>query len=235
MLFEREVHPEAAPRFNADRSYTIDISGHGLKALRHIDACDEFDRRLIPFKGLVAPDGEKLEYGLPGWTGSRGDIVRALTAIAEVRHRDMIAIHYESLCTGADIGLGSLSISASAGPRVTDRFDLIVASDGAGSIVRGAAEEADPQFQVTRKSFPNYCTMVELDQVGDHLDRRYLHGLSASPFCVAGAIPGDDGLQSSRWFCAIGTRREMQFASTEAARRYLADNAPPCLTMPARR
>jgi 2-polyprenyl-6-methoxyphenol hydroxylase-like FAD-dependent oxidoreductase len=34
-LFERDVHPDVAPRFNPDRSYTIDISGHGLKALRH--------------------------------------------------------------------------------------------------------------------------------------------------------------------------------------------------------
>ncbi|HYN07029.1 MAG TPA: NAD(P)-binding protein [Vicinamibacterales bacterium] len=38
-VFERDAHPEIAPRFNPDRSYTIDISGHGLKALRHIDAC----------------------------------------------------------------------------------------------------------------------------------------------------------------------------------------------------
>src|SRR5262245_19519442 len=35
-MFERDPHPEIAPRFNPDR--TIDISGHGLKALRHIDA-----------------------------------------------------------------------------------------------------------------------------------------------------------------------------------------------------
>lgn len=31
-VFERDAHPEVAPRFNPDRSYTIDISGHGLKA-----------------------------------------------------------------------------------------------------------------------------------------------------------------------------------------------------------
>jgi len=42
-VFERDAHPEIAPRFNPDRSYTIDISGHGLKALRHIDACAQFD------------------------------------------------------------------------------------------------------------------------------------------------------------------------------------------------
>lgn len=33
-VFERDEHPEVAPRFNPDRSYTIDISGHGYRALR---------------------------------------------------------------------------------------------------------------------------------------------------------------------------------------------------------
>ena len=81
-VFERDAHPEVAPRFNPDRSYTIDISGHGLKALRHIDACSYFDDRLIQFKGLKIPGGRTEEWTLPGWTGSRGDILRALMALA---------------------------------------------------------------------------------------------------------------------------------------------------------
>src|SRR5918998_3641925 len=51
-VLERDPHPEVAPRFNPDRSYTIDISGHGLRALRHIDATSSFDERLIPFNGI---------------------------------------------------------------------------------------------------------------------------------------------------------------------------------------
>lgn len=64
-VFERDVHPDAAPRFNPDRSYTIDISGHGLKALRHIDACGEFDDRMIRFKGLKIPGRGTEEWTLP--------------------------------------------------------------------------------------------------------------------------------------------------------------------------
>jgi 2-polyprenyl-6-methoxyphenol hydroxylase-like FAD-dependent oxidoreductase len=67
-VFERDAHPDVAPRFNPDRSYTIDISGHGLRALRHIDACSYFDARLIPFKGLKIPGGRTEEWTLPGWT-----------------------------------------------------------------------------------------------------------------------------------------------------------------------
>ena len=61
-VFERDAHPEVAPRFNPDRSYTIDISGHGLRALRHIDACSYFDDRMIRFKGLQLPNGAKDEW-----------------------------------------------------------------------------------------------------------------------------------------------------------------------------
>src|SRR5919199_6264645 len=51
-VFEREVHPERAPRFNPDRSYSIDITGHGLRALRHIDATSYFDARMVQFRGI---------------------------------------------------------------------------------------------------------------------------------------------------------------------------------------
>src|SRR5262245_33067886 len=85
-VFERDVHPAVAPRFNPDRSYTIDISGHGLNALRHVDACAYFDERMIRFKGLKIPDGRTEEWRLPGWTGSRGDILRALMALVEDGH-----------------------------------------------------------------------------------------------------------------------------------------------------
>lgn len=72
-VFERDVHPEIAPRFNPDRSYTIDISGHGLKALRYVDACDEFDDRMIRFKGLKIPGRHP-----PGAYGGSGKEARRL-------------------------------------------------------------------------------------------------------------------------------------------------------------
>ena len=37
-VFERDAHPERPPRFNPDRSYTIDISGHGLVRVQHASA-----------------------------------------------------------------------------------------------------------------------------------------------------------------------------------------------------
>jgi kynurenine 3-monooxygenase len=113
----------------------------------------------------------------------------------------------------------------------TREFDLIIGADGAGSTIRAALQEQVPGFTVEAKSFPNYCTMIELDKVGDRLDRNYLHGLSTRPFCVAGAIKGDAGPDSSRWFCAIGTKDPIQFASAEEARRFLQERCPRVLEL----
>jgi len=87
-VFERDAHPSLMPRFNPDRSYPIDITGHGLKALRHIDALAHFDTHLTPFRGIKYGRRVLDPWHEPGWIGSRGDITRALMSLAEERHRD---------------------------------------------------------------------------------------------------------------------------------------------------
>ncbi len=186
----------------------------------------EFDRRMLPFKGLIMPGGRKLDCEVPGWTGSRGDIVRSLTAVVDSLHRDRIDVRYGCLVEAANVESGAVTVVAGDGVRKTETFDLIVAADGAGSVLRADMEQRVTGFTTSRKSFPNYCTMIELDRVGDRLDREYIHGLSTAPFCVAGAIMGDDGPRSTRWFCAIGTKHEATYAAADEARRYLEQHAP---------
>jgi len=230
-LFERDPHPEVAPRFNPDRSYTIDISGHGLRALRHIDACSYFDERMIRFKGLKLPGGATSEWTLPGWTGSRGDILRALMAQVGEQHADLVRVHFETRITAVDVAAGTLTHASASGDSVTESFGFVVGGDGAGSIVRKAMCEQIPGYTVETKSYPNYCTMIELDGVGDRMDRNYLHGLSVRPFCVAGAIKGDRGGDTSRWFCAVGTKAQQTFRSTEEGRAFFREHVPRVLEL----
>ncbi|WP_395399734.1 FAD-dependent oxidoreductase [Arthrobacter sp. UC242_113] len=224
-VIERDVPPDIAPRFNPDRSYTIDISGHGLKALRHIEAVAEFDRRIFRFKGLKIPGRGTEEWTLPGWTGSRGDILRALMSVLD-QHKDRVSMEFETTVEGVDPVTGSVKSRQRSGESNIRTFGLLVGADGAGSTVRSALQARIPGFAVTSKSFPNYCTMIELDNVGDRLDKNYLHGLSTRPFCVAGAIKGDAGQDSARWFCAIGTKEKIRFSGTEEARRFLQTRCP---------
>jgi kynurenine 3-monooxygenase len=89
-LFERDQNHFETSTYNPNRSYTIDITGHGLNAARAIAITDRFDAELIAFKGIkLAPApwlhrlgvGYTLEpYKSEGWTGSRGDICRSLQA-----------------------------------------------------------------------------------------------------------------------------------------------------------
>jgi 2-polyprenyl-6-methoxyphenol hydroxylase-like FAD-dependent oxidoreductase len=74
-VFERDGHPENMPRFNPDRSYPIDLTGHGLRAVGHIDAVAHFDAHMTPFHGIK--DGSRVfdSWSEPGWIGSRGDIL----------------------------------------------------------------------------------------------------------------------------------------------------------------
>jgi kynurenine 3-monooxygenase len=230
-VFERDAHPELAPRFNPDRSYTIDISGHGLRALRHIEACSYFDDRLIQFKGIKLLDQGTAEWTLPGWTGSRGDILRALMALVEEKYREWVAFEFECRVNAVDVHAGTLTYTLQSGAADTKQFDLIIGADGAGSVVRNAMLEQIPGFTVEKKSFPNYCTMIELDRVGDKLDKNYLHGLSMRPFCVAGAIKGEHGPGTERWFCAIGTKAKMRFSSPEEAAGFFRERCPRVLEL----
>ena len=229
-VFERDQHPEVAPRFNPDRSYTIDISGHGLKAIRHIDAAQAFDDRMIAFKGLKLPDGRTEEWTLPGWTGSRGDILRSLMSVAHSRYQDWINLQFNCRVESVDVDSGQMTfdVASRVGPQ---QFDFIIGADGAGSVVRKALLRQVPGFAVKTASYPNYCTMIELDRVGDDMSPNYLYGLHVRPFCVAGAIRPDPGSQQPRWFCAIGTRAKQTFSSADQARQFFRERAPRVLTL----
>lgn len=230
-VFERDAHPEFAPRFNPDRSYTIDITGHGLRALRHIDATSYFDARLLPFRGLQYEDRIIENWTEPGWTGSRGDILRALTAVVTDRHKAEVSVEYGCRVTEVDAATGAVTYTPPGATATTRSFDLVVAADGAGSAIRGAMERQVTGFSVQRKSLPNYLTMIELDRLSDQLDDTYLQALATRPFCIAGAIAGDDESPDPRWFCAIGTKHRLTFSSPEEAHRYLRRNCPRVLDL----
>lgn len=226
VIYERDVHPDKAPRFHPDRSYTIDTSGHGLRALRYVDATSHFDARMNRFKGIKVLGRFTEEWTEPGWTGSRGDIVRALMALIADRHAQHVSFHFESSVTAIDVASGTVTVESGHGGPTTRSFDLVAGGDGAGSTVRHALEQQCPEFTVRTKSYPMYCTMIELDRVDNRLDPFYLHMFSVQPFVVAGAIRGDDGPQSSRWFCAVCTKKELKFASTDEAAAYFRARSP---------
>jgi 2-polyprenyl-6-methoxyphenol hydroxylase-like FAD-dependent oxidoreductase len=88
-----------------------------------------------------------------------------------------------------------------------------------------------PDFTVETSSIPNYVTMIALDRLEDQMDRRYLQALSIRHFYVAGAIPGDEGPGSQRWFCAIGTNHRLDLSSAEEVRAFFRETCPQILEL----
>jgi 2-polyprenyl-6-methoxyphenol hydroxylase-like FAD-dependent oxidoreductase len=219
-VYERDADPDTVPRVNPDRSYTIDITGHGLRALRYIGVTESFDTHLLPFKGIQHKGRVVDEWPHPGWTGSRADIVRALTGPA--RGYPQIEIRYGAPATDVDVHAGTVDGAS---------YDLVVGADGAGSKVRAALQAQVPGFTVESSEIANFVTMIELDRADPAMDQRYLHALSIRHFCIAGAIRPDEGATAPRWFAAVGSGKELSFASPEQARAYLADACPPILEM----
>ncbi|WP_328609308.1 FAD-dependent monooxygenase [Amycolatopsis sp. NBC_00345] len=221
-VFERDAHPERIPRFNPDRSYPIDITGHGLKALRHIDALAHFDAHLTPFRGIKYGRRVLDHWREPGWIGSRGDITRALMSLAEQRHGGLIDFVFHS-----DIG----TVDVHAGEVVGRRFDLVVGADGAGSAVRSAMREQAEGFTVATSAVPNFGLLLELDQVGGALDKHYLNGLAVNPLALAAVIADEDKPDGVRWLCVIGVNKPITFASPAEAASWLRRHVPRALEL----
>jgi 2-polyprenyl-6-methoxyphenol hydroxylase-like FAD-dependent oxidoreductase len=152
-------------------------------------------------------------------------------ALATEKYAHLVRFHFETRIAAVDVQAGTLTHATPSGETVTETFGFVVGGDGAGSIVRRALCDQVPGYTVESKSFPNYCTMIELDRVGGDMDRNYLHGLSVRPFCVAGAIKGDRGGDTSRWFCAVGTKAKQTFRSTDEARDFFRSRVPRILQL----
>lgn len=232
-IFERASDHRTSATFNPDRSYTIDITGHGLKAARYVGVTRMFDHSLIQFLGIrarlnIASTWVTREERCkePGYTGSRGDICRALLLelLERTKGSDRVTVHFDTEATVVSAAKGILLICDGSGSREVP-YDLVVGCDGAGSAVRGVLQEQIKGFTVTAcPSLTNHSTMIHLDLKSgtDTLDPRFLYILSPPPvFLVAGAICGPKGPTDPFWFCQVGLSGAHQFSSADEARKML--------------
>mgnify|MGYP000889766082 CR=1 FL=1 len=235
-VFERADDHRGAATYNPDRSYTIDITGHGARAAHYVGAAGRFDASLIPFLGLRIPSLYMEERApQPGWTGSRGDICRALQAELEAAAGDAVTVCFgtDAAVVSAADGLVELRSAAAAGGDAArcEAFDLVVGCDGAGSAVRRVLQAQQPGFTVESSELANHSTMLALDLAGSkdapRLDKSWLYVLSPPKIMmVAGAICGPGGRDDPLWFCQIGRAGKHSFASPEEARRLLVSAYP---------
>lgn len=229
-IFERAPDHRSAATYNPDRSYTIDITGHGLKAARYIGVTERFDKSLINFYGIRAPfAGVEEKCFEPGWTGSRGDICRSLLLeLIEVSESvpSCLSVQFETSATISSIYQGIIDVEVTGQSIKQESFDLIVGCDGAGSAARRAIQTQLPGFTVSSTELSNHSTMLALDLVKD-LNPNYLYVLAPPPvMMVAGAICGPKGKNDPLWFCQVG-RSGSHFYKTPLEARQLLSRAYP--------
>jgi 2-polyprenyl-6-methoxyphenol hydroxylase-like FAD-dependent oxidoreductase len=206
-IFERGNNHLASATYNPNRSYTIDITGHGKKAAEHVGVTERFNRDLIRFRGL--------QYALPlwtnlassktiietyqglAWTGSRGDICRALQAelMQVLPSEKCLFFATEAELIDAERGILHLS-SAEDGTSNEETFDLIIGCDGSGSGIRNRLQNLDSLFSVSSADLGNHSIMLHLDQHLDELNPEYLYVHATHPIsAITGAINGPGGPQ----------------------------------------
>lgn len=222
LVEQRENHAQVAT-YDPARSYTIDLTAHGMRALEYAGVRGRLVRELIPFKGIrvstarLAFDNAHRSGGV---TGSRGDICRSLLRELESCGRDVVELRFETPATVVDADAGLVQIGQEATPR---QFDLVVGADGAGSGTRAALG-----ISIAAGAYTNHGSMIRLDVGVDALDPSWLYMLGVPPVMqVAGAINGPGGPADPLWFCQIGTDGPLgPFASPGDAERWLAAHCP---------
>ena len=230
-------HLEAAT-YNPNRSYTIDITGHGKKAADHVGATKRFDQELIRFRGIKyalpawtnrAPNKTMTEAYLgQGWTGSRGDICRALqTELNQVKlPNTRLLFSTEAHLTDASKGILFLESSDNKISH-EETFDMIIGCDGGGSATRSSLQQLDPSFSVSSMDLGNHSIMLHLDQHLDELNPEYLYVHAVRPVAaITGAVNGPNGPKDPRWFCQLGFSRFRSFSSTDEAEKFLLQTQP---------
>ena len=230
-------HLEAAT-YNPNRSYTIDITGHGKKAADHVGATKRFDQELIRFRGIKyalpawtnrAPNKTMTEAYLgQGWTGSRGDICRALqTELNQVKlPNTRLLFSTEAHLTDASKGILFLESSDNKISH-EETFDMIIGCDGGGSATRSSLQQLDPSFSVSSMDLGNHSIMLHLDQHLDELNPEYLYVHAVRPVAaITGAVNGPNGPKDPRWFCQLGFSGFRSFSSTDEAEKFLLQTQP---------
>ena len=194
-IFDADTDHRINPTYNASRSYTIDITGHGLKVINYLKLNEAFDKNFIKFKGYrFLKLNVDLPYNENGWTASRGDICKVL--FEELLERNQkVKVFFNTKAKVLDINEGKLQYTDNDSNEIIEEYyDFIIAADGAGSEVRNLMEKLS-YITVDSNDSKTYGRILKFDQNTNSLDHHYLNFFSYPyPYpAIAGAINGPLG------------------------------------------
>jgi kynurenine 3-monooxygenase len=190
----------------AGRSINLALSDRGIAALREVGMDDYMLAEAIPMYGRMihALSGEtKL---LP-YSGRKGEYINSVSRsglnvalINEAEKYDGVNFIFNESCVDFDVESGEVSFASGR----TMRSDTVIATDGAGSVVRQAMEKQVPGFESTSVFLQHGYKELHIppaDGGGFMLEQNALHIWPRHQFMMI-ALPNFDGSFTCTLFLA---------------------------------
>ena len=127
---------------DSGRSINLALSARGLMALERVGLRKTVSRDCIPMKGrLIHPLGG--DTFLSPYSGREEDYINSVSRsglnillLNEAEYRDEVEIKFDAKVTKVNLGEGTIAGVDKDGNEFTDKADLVIGTDGAGSVVR---------------------------------------------------------------------------------------------------
>lgn len=186
---------------SAGRSINLALAERGLHALRMAGISDEVKQLLIPMTGrMIHPLKGELELQPYGqrpheviYSVSRGDLNRMMLTRAETT--GSVQYHFNQTVEAVDLQAKTFVVrNNESGSIQTVEYDLLIGTDGAGSIVREAIARSTGRPQYTDWLDHDYKELhIPPDAKGQHaIEKNALHIWPRGGFMLI-ALPNLDG------------------------------------------
>jgi kynurenine 3-monooxygenase len=207
VLSERRPDPrQAAPE--RGRSINLALAARGMRALEQAGVMDHVRPLLIPMRGRMVhertgaaalqPYGQRAEEVI--WSVGRADLNRVL--IDSAASHDGVSVRFNQLCLGADVQAQRLQFrDLSNAHKYHLPLTPTIASDGAGSAVRGSLAAASVVSVREEWLDHDYKELTIPAAAAAALERQALHIWPRGGFMLI-ALPNTDGSFTATLFLA---------------------------------
>src|SRR5215204_5494771 len=164
----------------AGRSINLALSDRGIAALRGVGMDEYMLAEAVPMYGrIIHPISGETKL-LP-YSGRKGEYINSVSRaglnialINEAEKYPGIQFHFNNRC--ADFDLASSEVTFTSGR--TRCADTVIATDGAGSVIRQAIERQSPDFQMSSVFLEHGYKELHIPATGDGgflLEKKALH------------------------------------------------------------
>lgn len=234
-VYERRADPRQRAE-DGGRSINLALAARGMLALERAGVLARVRPLLMPLRGRrihehdgshwLQPYGQSPDDVI--WSVSRAQLGRALIDAAGAQSG--VTLEFETSCRAVDLEANVLELE---GRRATAKrrasFDMIIATDGAGSAVRASL---DAQNAIAVREEPlahGYRELAMPAEAARDLDREALHIWPRGGFMLI-ALPNTDGSFTATLFLAnVGQPSFAALDSPQAIQRFFAAEFPSAL------